>query len=74
MYYWTFLQKGKEELAKQVFVAMREFSVKSDWYSQVKEDLITCDIKLSEEEISTPRSKNASISDYKSAHYQTKAN
>ena len=32
---------------------MREFSVKSYWYSWVKEDLITCDIQLSEEEIST---------------------
>ena len=36
MYYWTLLQKGQEELAKRVFIAMREFSVKSDWYSQVK--------------------------------------
>ena len=53
IYYWTLLQKGKEELVKQVFEAMREFSVKSNWYSQVKEDLITYDIQLSEEEIST---------------------
>ena len=52
MYYWTLLQKGQEELAKRVFLAMREFHVKGDWYSQVKEYLITCDIQLSEEEIS----------------------
>ena len=40
-------------MVKRVFLAMREFSVKSDWYSQVKEDLIACVIQLSEEDIST---------------------
>ena len=53
MYYWMLFQKGKEELVKQVFEAMREFSVNSVWYSQVKEYFITCDIQLSEEAIST---------------------
>jgi hypothetical protein len=51
MYYWTLLKKGEHELVKRVFSAMKEFSVKSDWLSQVTDDLLTCDILQTEDEI-----------------------
>ena len=52
MYYWTMLHKGEDEIAKQVFSAMKEFpSKKSDWMTQVNEDLRYFDIEETEEEI-----------------------
>ena len=51
MYYWTLLKKGEHELVKRVFLAMKEFRVKSDWMSQIEDDLLSCDIQLKEEEI-----------------------
>ena len=51
MYYWTLLKKGKEELVKRVFLAMQEFRVKSDWMSQVEDDLLSFDIQFNEDEI-----------------------
>ena len=51
MYYWTLLKKGEQELVKRVFLAMKEFRVKSDWMSQIEDDLLSCDIQLKEEEI-----------------------
>ena len=53
MYYWTLLQKGEEELVKRVFLAMTEFRVKSDWMSQVEDDLLSFDIQLNENEIAS---------------------
>ena len=52
MYYWTLLNKGKEELVKRVFLAMNEFNEKTDWLTQVKDDLTACSIDLTQEEIS----------------------
>ena len=51
MFYWTMLRKNKEELAKRVFLAMKEFPDKTDWYSQVKKDLTECCIEETEDEI-----------------------
>ena len=51
MYYWTLLNKGKEELVKRVFLAMNEFNEKTDWLTQVKDDLTACSIDLTQEEI-----------------------
>ena len=52
MYYWTMLHKGEDEIAKQVFSAMKEFpSKKSDWMTQLNEDLRYFDIEETEEEI-----------------------
>ena len=48
---WTLLKKGEQELVKRVFLAMKEFRVKSDWMSQIEDDLLSCDIQLKEEEI-----------------------
>ena len=52
MYYWTILKKSESELVKRVFLALKEFSTKSDWMSQVTEDLKFCEIDLSDEQIS----------------------
>ena len=52
MYYWSMLQKNETEIAKQVFLAQKEFpSKKTDWVKQVYEDLEYCTIEHSEEEI-----------------------
>ena len=51
MFYWTLMHKGEEELAKRVFVAMNEFGTKGDWITKTKEDMINCDINLTDEEI-----------------------
>ena len=53
MYYWTILRKSESELVKQVFIAQQEFPDKnrSDWVSQVRQDLIACEIFQTDEEI-----------------------
>ena len=47
MYYWCILNKPKNELVRQVFDAMSEFS-SSSWKNQVKQDLSYLEIDLSE--------------------------
>ena len=51
MFYWELLRKGGHELVKRVFKATKEFKDKTDWVSQVEEDLSSCDINLTEDEI-----------------------
>ena len=53
MYYWTILRKSESELVRRVFSAQQEFPAKngSDWVSQVRQDLIACEIFNTEEEI-----------------------
>jgi hypothetical protein len=53
MYYWTILRKSESELVRQVFNAQQEFPDKngSDWVSQVRQDLIACEIFHTEDEI-----------------------
>ena len=52
MFYWNILQKPDVELVRQVFNGMKEFPTENDWYGEVKEDLVFCDIPFTEEEIS----------------------
>ena len=48
MYYWSMLQKNETEIAKQVFLAQKEFpSKKTDWFKQVYENLEYCNIEQS---------------------------
>ena len=51
MYYWSILTKSDNELVKRVFNAQKSFPVKNDWICQIKEDLLICEIELSENEI-----------------------
>ena len=51
MYLWNLLQKSERGLAKQVLLAQIEFPSTGDWVSQVREDLISCEIHLSFQEI-----------------------
>ena len=51
MYYWHILAKPEKELVKRVFNAQKTFPVKNDWIFQIKEDLLSCGIELSENEI-----------------------
>ena len=50
-YYWDILQLDESELVKKVYNGQRTFSVKNDWFLQIKSDLEVCDITLSESEI-----------------------
>ena len=51
MYYWNILQKNDSELVKKVYNIQKKVPVKSDWALQIQNDLVACDITLSEEEI-----------------------
>ena len=51
MYYWNILQKSDSELVKQVFNAQKILPLKNDWILQIEDDLMFCDIQLSETEI-----------------------
>ena len=50
-YYWDILHFDESELVKKVYNGQRTFSVKNDWFLQIKSDLEVCDITLSESEI-----------------------
>ena len=50
-YYWNILQREDEELVKKVYYSQKSFSVRNDWFLQVKADLDKCEIDLSECEI-----------------------
>jgi hypothetical protein len=52
LYYWSILQKDEEELVKKVFNAQKSFPVKNDWIHQIQNDLETCGIEESKDEIS----------------------
>ena len=52
MYLWDILHKNENELVRKVFNAQKEFSVRNDWTTQVQQDLLECEIHLTEEEIS----------------------
>ena len=54
-YYWNILQREDEELVKKVYCSQKSFSVKNDWFLQVKADLDECQIDLSECEIAYMR-------------------
>ena len=53
MYYHTLLRKSESELVKRVFMAQDKFPSKnkSDWVSQVRNDLSDCEINLTDFEI-----------------------
>lgn len=51
MYYWTILNKPNDELVREVFDAQNMFRTKDSWIVHMENDLKTCDIALSEEEI-----------------------
>ena len=51
MYYWTLLNKSENELVKKVFDIQKEHSVKDDWIEQIKDDLKSLEIELTEQEI-----------------------
>ena len=52
LYYWNILQKDEEELVRKVFNAQKSFPVRNDWIHQIQNDLETCGVEKSEEEIS----------------------
>ena len=51
LYYWSILQKDEEELVKKVFNAQKSFPVKNDWIHQIQNELETCGIEESEDDI-----------------------
>ena len=52
MYYWSLLHRNNDNLAKQVFLAMKEFHGKrKDFVQQINEDKYLLNIQNSEEEI-----------------------
>ena len=50
MYLWTLLKKPETELAREVYSAQKQFKTK-DYWVEVEDDLKTCDINLTDEEI-----------------------
>ena len=52
-YYWNILQREDDELVKKVYCSQKSFSVKKDWFLQVKSDLEECQIDMSECEIAS---------------------
>ena len=53
--YWNILQREENELVKKVYNSQKSFSVKNDWFLQIKSYLNECEINLSESEISKMR-------------------
>ena len=53
MYLWSILKKPKTELVREVYTAQKQFKTKGSWSEQIQEDLQTCDIDLSDDEISS---------------------
>ena len=51
-YFWNILQREEKELVRKVYSSHKSFSVKNDWFLQIKSDLDECEIDLSESEIS----------------------
>ena len=51
LYYWTILNKPSSELVKQVFEAQKEFKTHDSWVKQVENDMKTCEIDLTDDEI-----------------------
>ena len=51
MYLWTLLKKPKTELAREVYDAQKLFKTKGSWVEKVEEDLKSCEINLSDDEI-----------------------
>ena len=58
MYYWTLINKSDDELVKKVFEIQKEHHVKDDWILQVKDDLQSLDIDLSEDDIKVMNKEN----------------
>ena len=52
MFFWSILHKPRTELVKQVFLAQKLAPLKSDWVSQIEDDLKTYNINFTETEIS----------------------
>ena len=53
MYLWSILKKPKTELVREVYTAQKQFKTKASWSEQIQEDLQTCDIDLSDDEIAS---------------------
>ena len=53
MFYWSLLAKPDSELVKKVYNAQKIAPMKNDWVQQIKDDLETCKINLTESEISS---------------------
>ena len=51
MYLWTLLKKPETELAREVYVAQKQFKTKDSWVEQVEDDLKSCEINLTDKEI-----------------------
>ena len=45
MYYWCILRKNEKELVRSVFNAQRDFPSEGTWYSEVQDDLKSCNIE-----------------------------
>ena len=58
MYLWDILHKSENELVRKVYNSQKEFSVRNDWTVQVQQDLIQCEINLSDDEISKMKRKD----------------
>ena len=52
MFYWTLLSKSENELVRKVYDAQKLAPLKNDWVLQIKDDLESCNINLTEAEIS----------------------
>jgi len=53
MYYWTLLNKPKEELVTKVFDVQKDFFCNNDWIIQIENDKKALDIDKSENDIKT---------------------
>ena len=53
MFLWSLLNKSEEELVKRVFLAQCEFDLEESWVSNVKDELRSCRIYLTFDEISS---------------------
>ena len=51
MYYWNIVQMDDSQLVKRVFNAQKISSCQDDWYLQISEDMKTCNINLTENEM-----------------------
>ena len=58
MYYWTILNKDKNELVKKVFNIQSQFPTKDDWIIQIENDKKYLDINLNEDTIKRMKKKS----------------